>query len=186
MPEKNENKTQSTLTSTVFDIVSILSTAIVAVALVFMFVFRTVGVFGTSMVPTLDHLDRIVLSAFYGEPQHGDIVVTCQPNESERIEDTLVKRVIATEGQTVDINFDEGIVYVDGVALDEPYTNTPTNESEGFEGPVTVPDGHVFVMGDNRNGSTDSRSSLVGFIREEYIMGKALFRIAPFGEFEIG
>jgi len=181
-----ENKNTSGFVSAVFDVVSVLSTAIVAVAVVFMFLFRTVGVYGTSMVPTLNHLDRIVLSAFYTEPKQGDIVVTCQPNESEAIEDTLVKRIIATEGQVVDIDFNEGVVYVDGVALDEPYTNTPTNDREGFEGPVTVPEGYVFVMGDNRNGSTDSRDSRIGFIREEYIMGKALFRLVPFGDFEIG
>ncbi len=183
MSEKNN---KSGVVSSVFDLVSVIATAIVAVAVVFMFFFRTVGVYGTSMVPTLNHLDRIVLSAFYTEPKQGDIVVTCQPNDSVSIEDTLVKRIIATEGQVVDIDFNEGVVYVDGVALDEPYTNTPTNEREGFVGPVTVPEGYVFVMGDNRNGSTDSRDSRIGFIREEYIMGKALFRIAPFGNFKIG
>ena len=98
----------------------------------------------------------------------------------------MVKRVIATEGQTVDIDFAEGVVYVDGVALDEPYTSEPTNDREDFVGPVTVPEGYIFVMGDNRNASTDSRSNLVGMIRKEYVMGKSLFRIVPFGNFKIG
>ncbi len=163
-----------------FDIVSIAATAIVAVAFVFIFVFRTVGVNGGSMKPTLNHADRIILTASYSEPSNGDIVVTCQPCE-EPVPDVLVKRVIATEGQTVNIDFTKGIVYVDGVALDEPYVAEPTYERESFTGEVTVPEGHVFVMGDNRNHSTDSRDNRVGFIREEYVLGKALFRIVPFG-----
>ncbi|MBQ4604064.1 MAG: signal peptidase I, partial [Clostridia bacterium] len=86
----------------------------------------------------------------------------------------------------VDIDFDNGIIYVDGTALDEPYINEKTHDRESFDKPVTVPEGHVFVMGDNRNASTDSRDDRVGFIREEYILGEALFRIAPFGRFKIG
>ena len=169
-----------------FDLVSIIATSAIAVAVVFLFVFRTVGVVGRSMNPTLQWGDRIVLSAFDFEPKQGEIVVTCQPAKSEIIEDTLVKRVIATEGQTVDIDFAEGVVYVDGVALDEPYTSEPTTDREDFVGPVTVPEGYIFVMGDNRNASTDSRSNLVGMIRKEYVMGKSLFRIVPFGDFKIG
>lgn len=182
----NEKKGKSGLVSTCFDFVSIISVAIVAVALSFIFFFRTVGVVGDSMYPTLHNTDRIILTASYGEPEYGDIVVTCQPSKSPLIPDVLVKRVIATEGQTVDIDFQKGVVYVDGVALDEPYINEPTHDRESFDRPVTVPEGHVFVMGDNRNASTDSRDHRVGFIREEYILGKALFRIMPFGNFKIG
>ncbi len=182
----SEKKEKSGAVSFCFDFVSIISAAIVAVALVFIFVFRTVGVVGSSMYPTLENSDRIILTASYNEPQYGDIVVTCQPSKSPLIPDVLVKRVIATEGQTVDIDFEEGVVYVDGVALDEPYINEPTHDRENFDEPVTVPEGCVFVMGDNRNASTDSRDHRVGFIREEYILGEALFRIAPFGNFKIG
>lgn len=166
-----------------FDVVSVAASAIIAVAVAFIFAFRAVGVVGTSMVPTLHNNDRLILTASYFEPQYGDIVVTCQPAKSPVIEDVLVKRIIATEGQTVDIDFVKGIVYVDGEALDEPYTNELTYDIEDFSGPVTVPEGHVFVMGDNRNASTDSRSNLVGFIREEYILGKALYRVNPFTKF---
>ena len=137
------------------------------------------------MYPTLHDKDRIILSAFVIEPKQGDIVVTCQPSAFSYIESTLVKRVIATEGQSVDIDFDQGIVYVDGEALDEPYVNELTHDRESFA-PLTVPEDYVFVMGDNRNASTDSRDYRVGLIREDYIMGKALFRIAPFGQFKIG
>ncbi len=166
-----------------FDIISVMATAIVAVALAFIFAFRAVGVVGGSMKPTLYQNDRLILTAACFEPEYGDIVVTCQPANSSVIEDVLVKRIIATEGQTVDIDFTAGVVYVDGVALDEPYINEPTYDREDFTGAVTVPEGHVFVMGDNRNASTDSRSKLVGFIREEYILGKALYRVNPFTKF---
>ena len=182
--EENKEKISSA-TRTCFDIVSILTGAVVAVAVVFIFLFRTVGVVGSSMYPTLHNADRIVLTAFYNDVQQGDIIVSCQPCESP-VPDILVKRVIATEGQTVDIDFEKGVVYVDGVALDEPYINEPTHDRESFTGEVTVPEGYVFVMGDNRNNSTDSRDDRVGFIREEYLLGKALFRVAPFGKFKIG
>ncbi len=183
MSEK-EKKEKGGLVSLIFDVVSVVSTAVVAVALAFMFIFRTVGVNGASMNPTLNTNDRIILTPTYGEPRYGDIVVTCQPDKSPIIPDVLVKRVIATEGQTVDIDFEEGVVYVDGKALDEPYVAAPTYEKEDFREPVTVPEGHVFVMGDNRNHSTDSRDNRIGFIREEYILGRALFRLGPFGEIE--
>ncbi len=171
--------------SGLYDLVSVLATAVVAVAIAFVFVFRTVGVSGSSMYPTLENYDRIILSAFLYEPENGDIVVTCQPSKSPAIEDVLIKRVIATGGQTVDIDFENSIVYVDGVALDEPYINEPTRDREDFYEPVTVPEGYVFVMGDNRNHSTDSRDSRIGLIREEYILGKLLFRMMPsFGKVE--
>ncbi|MBQ8763594.1 MAG: signal peptidase I [Clostridia bacterium] len=182
----NDKKEQGGFVRTCFDVVSIIASAIAAVAIVFIFLFRTVGVVGDSMYPTLHNTDRIILSAFYDESENGDIVVTCQPSKSPVIPDVLVKRVIATEGQTVDIDFEKGVVYVDGVALDEPYINEPTHDRENFYEPVTVPEGYVFVMGDNRNHSTDSRDNRVGLIREEYILGEALFRIVPFGQFKIG
>ncbi len=179
-PEKKKSPIEN-----IYDIVSVIATAVIAVVVAFTFIFRTVGIVGNSMVPTLNNNDRIILSAFMFEPENGDIVVTCQPNDT-MVEDVLVKRVIATEGQTVDIDFTKGVVYVDGEALDEPYINEPTYRQEDFYNSVTVPEGYVFVMGDNRNHSTDSRDNRVGFIREEYILGKALFRLMPFGNFRIG
>lgn len=168
-----------------FDIVSVFASATVIVSFAFLFLFRTIGVDGESMLQTLQDKDRIIVTAV-SDPKPGDIVVTCQPSYFSYIESTLVKRVIATEGQTVDIDFEKGVVYVDGVALDEPYTNTPTNREEGTPFPIVVPEGHVFVMGDNRNGSSDSRDIRIGTIRTEYVLGKALFRIMPFGKFKIG
>lgn len=169
-----------------FDMVQTVVNATVIVAITFIFLVRTVGICGSSMVPTLSDGDRIILSAFIGKPKTGDIVVTCQPSDYTFIESTLVKRVIATGGQTVDIDFDLGIVYVDDKPLAEPYINEPTHLRENFYKPVTVPEGYVFVMGDNRNASADSRDARIGLIREDYVMGKALFRIAPFGQFKIG
>ncbi|MBR5113208.1 MAG: signal peptidase I [Clostridia bacterium] len=182
-PETPEKKTSPL--SGFFDIVSIIASAAIIVAISFLFLFRTVGVSGDSMYPTLHDGDRLILSAFVIQPRGGDIVVTCQPSAYSYVESTLVKRVIATEGQTVDINFDLGEVYVDGEKLDEPYVNELTHERESFTAPVTVPEGYIFVMGDNRNNSTDSRDYRVGLIREEYVMGKALFRIAPLGKFKL-
>ncbi len=177
-----EKKKKNEVTEFVFDVVSVFATAVLAVAVAFTFAFRSVGVVGTSMYPTLDNRDRIILSAYYGEPQYGDIVVACQPSElDENFPESIVKRVIATEGQTVDIDFLNGIVYVDGIALDEPYVAEKTTDREDFKGEITVPEGCVFVMGDNRNNSTDSRDNRVGFIREEYIMGKALYQIEADG-----
>ncbi len=178
--EKNEKS----FVRSVFDFVSVIATAVIAVAFSFTFLFRTIGVVGNSMVPTLDNGDKLILTAFEYEPENGDIVVTCQPSGGT-MPDTLVKRIIATEGQTVDIDFQNGIVYVDGVALDEPYINEPTLDPEDFYGEVTVPEGHVFIMGDNRNHSTDSRDNRVGFVKEEYIMGEVLFRAFPFGQFKV-
>ncbi|MCR5149863.1 MAG: signal peptidase I [Clostridiales bacterium] len=190
VPEEEEiiapRRKQYPVSSFFFDLASILATSVIVVAVSFMLLFRTVGIVGSSMYPTLHDSDRIILSAFIIQPKSGDIIVTCQPSKVDYIESTLVKRVIATEGQTVDIDFENGIVYVDGQALDEPYVNEAVHDVESFSGPLKVPEDYVFVMGDNRNASTDSRDERVGLIREDYIMGKAIFRIQPFGQFKIG
>jgi signal peptidase I len=156
------------------------------VMVVFVFLFRIVVVSGSSMYSTLWNGDWLLVtgSVLYKDPQVGDIIVASK--DSFNFGEPIIKRVIATEGQTVDIDFDTGIVYVDGVALQENYTYTPTNVQEGIVFPITIADGCIFAMGDNRNNSTDSRDNDVGFIREEYLLGKALFRVAPFGKFKIG
>lgn len=152
--------------------------SVLAVVLVFTFLIRLIGVDGRSMVPTLQNGDRLlVLSSLLDHDyEYGDIVVL---REESFLEEPIVKRVIATEGQTVDIDFEAGIVYVDGEALDEPYINEPTYMEEGTEFPLTVPEGGIFVMGDNRNHSSDSRDSRLGTVDTRCVLGKAVFLAFP-------
>ena len=155
-------------------------TAVVIAILLCSFVIRPINVVGSSMVPTLEERDLIMVSKLFYQPKYGDIVVL---RKDSFIQNNIVKRVIATEGQTVDIDFVEGVVYVDGAALDEPYINALTLTQEDFTEPVTVPEGCVFVMGDNRNRSTDSRDARLGCVDARLIVGKALFRVTPLNKF---
>lgn len=159
-----------------------LAVVFVVMLLIFTFIARPATVDGESMIPTLQNGERLVISNLFYEPTAGDIVVLC--GEADREEGkNLIKRIIATEGQTIDIDFEAGEVYVDGQKLDEPYILEPTYLDEGTEFPLTVPKGEIFVMGDNRNGSRDSRSLTVGTVKEEYIVGRVLFRFFPFDRF---
>ncbi len=133
------------------------------------------------MYPTLQNGDKLVLlSGFLYEPQIGDVVVVKAVDFDE---EPIVKRVIAMEGQTVDIDFDTGDVWVDGVLLDEPYINDLTTRYEGVDFPITVPENCIFVMGDNRLHSTDSRNPSIGCIDKRYVLGKAVQIIMPFSRF---
>ena len=151
------------------------------ITVIFVFFFRLVGVDGSSMFPTLVDRDYLVLESnfLYRSVSRGDIVVLDTPPFSE--EDRLiVKRVIATGGQEVNIDFTSGEVYVDGVLLDEPYIYELTHNGSGWqEYPLTVPEGCVFVMGDNRNNSSDSRVAAVGCVKCENILGRVLLLIVP-------
>ena len=150
-----------------------------AILLIFLLIFRVVVVNGPSMNQTLIDGDYVLLvnSMFVTEPEYGDIVVISK--DSFKDGEPIIKRIIATEGQKVDIDFANGIVYVNDVALDEPYTNTPTNEFEGVSFPLTVDEGCVFVLGDNRNISKDSRNPEIGLIDKREILGKAVFLFFP-------
>ena len=152
--------------------------SVLAVVLLFTFVVRLIGVDGHSMVPTLQDGDRLlVLNALWdSDYAYGDIVVL---RKESFMEEPIVKRVIATEGQTVDIDFASGSVYVDGELLEEDYINEPTYVEEGTQFPLTVPEGSIFVMGDNRNHSSDSRSSDLGTVDTRYVIGKAVFLLFP-------
>ena len=161
-----------------------LVTILAVVTIIFVFFVRLVGVSGSSMYPTFMNQDYLILESnfLYHTVERGDIVVISVPAYAD--EGPLVKRVIATGGQTVNIDFDAGIVYVDGKALDEPYIFEPTHLSyaevgQAMDYPVTVPDGYVFVMGDNRNHSADSRYAPVGCVKESNILGKAIFVVFP-------
>ncbi len=177
--------------STAFEIASIFISAVLAVTLIFTLGLRLTTVDGRSMEPTLHDGDKLITLSLVGEYDYGDIVVVVEPNEE--LYKPIIKRVIAKEGQWVDVRYDEGLVYVGDtketmVPLDEPYTAELTNVKpfeDLNEYPVQVPENEYFCMGDNRNHSTDSRSYMVGTVQEGYILGKALYRLMPFGDFNI-
>jgi len=168
--------------SELFDWIQCLVSALIFCVLLFTFFVRTIGVIGHSMEPTFHNGDRVVISNLFYTPKQGDVVVLRK--ESFQTE-PIIKRVIATEGQLVDIDFEAGIVYVDGVVLDEPYTAEPTTEPLDFEGEILVPENCVFVMGDNRNHSSDSRRDTIGCVDERYIIGRVLLRVLPFSDFGV-
>ena len=152
---------------------------LVAVMVLLMLFFRVIVVDGPSMERTLLNGDYMFLvsNLFYKNPQPGDVVVVSKQAYSDG--KPIVKRVIATEGQEVDIDFQEGIVYVDGVALEEPYAKTLTTLKEGNTFPQTVEPGCVFIMGDNRNNSKDSRSPQIGQVDKREVLGKVCFLVFP-------
>ena len=159
-----------------FDWVQSLTVALLVCVLVFTFLIREVRVSGTSMLDTLYDGDRLLISDLFYSPRRGDIVVLRKESFSS---EPLVKRVIALEGDRVNMDFEKGVVYVNDEALDEPYILEPTYRRIDFEEEIEVPEGCLFVMGDNRNGSTDSRDLRIGCIDERLVMGHALFLIVP-------
>lgn len=161
-----------------YEWVQALVCSVLTVVLLFTFVIRLIGVEGHSMVPTLQDGDRLLVlnSMLYSDYKYGDIVVL---RKDSFLEEPIVKRVIATAGQTVDIDFSSGAVYVDGEKLEEDYINELTLLSEGTEFPLTVPENSIFVLGDNRNRSNDSRDSRLGTVDVRYVIGKAVFLVFP-------
>ena len=165
----------------IYDWIQCLTSALIVCVVIFIFFIRVIDVKGTSMYPTLNNEDKMLVSDLFYTPKAGDIVVFKKDEYSS--EKALVKRVIATEGQEINIDFDNGIVYVDGVALEENYINELTTTKLDFIGPQTVPDGCVFVMGDNRNMSTDSRKTEIGMVDNRLIIGKVYCVIFPLESF---
>ena len=160
-----------------YDWIYCLLFALIVCVILFAFVFHVIDVVGSSMVPTLHNGDKMLVSGLLYKPKAGDVVVfkkkEYDPNKA------LVKRVIATEGQEINMDFANGIVYIDGEAVAEPYINELTYNKLDFIGPKTVPEGCVFVMGDNRNASVDSRKSEIGMLDTRLILGRAYAVIYP-------
>ena len=152
---------------------------VLAVVLLFTFVGRLSRVQGESMRETLQDRDLLLVLNGYlcRSYEAGDIVIAQRGDFNDGA--PIVKRVIATEGQTVDIDFNAGTVYVDGAALEEPYAREATWLAEGVEFPLTVPAGCLFLMGDNRNDSEDSRSADLGPVDSRCVIGKAVFLALP-------
>ena len=174
-----KSNTQQTEPCVAYEWVQTLICSVLAVVLLFTFVGRVVVVDGESMRETLQDHDLVLLlnDALCREYEAQDIIVLSK--ETFENGSPIVKRVIATEGQTVEIDFNAGIVYVDGVMLEEPYTREPTWTEEGVDFPLTVPENHVFVLGDNRNRSSDSRHIDLGPIDERMVIGKVFFLTVP-------
>ncbi len=170
------------MVASVMDWLKYLITAFVIVAVVFTFFCRFVNVEGDSMYSTLHNGDLVLLSNFNYTPQDRDIVVISHGAEYS---EPIIKRVIATEGQTLQLDFENNRIIVDGIVYDEPYINKTTfgGRSTDYEIPEVIPEGKVFVMGDNREVSLDSRSSKIGLIDVECIIGKAQVVLFPFGDF---
>ncbi len=178
-PEKKQS-----LAADIYDWLEIFAVSIAAVFVVFAFIARIAVVDGTSMTNTLQHGDKLIVSELFYTPKQGDIIV-CQ-SEFFGFNQPLVKRIIATEGQTISIDTETWTVTVDGTPLEEDYVRYIQGQNmRGWDygESYTVPEGHVFVMGDNRNDSWDSRDSQVGPIDNRYIIGKVLLRILPLSEF---
>ena len=193
-----EEQESRNIASSIFDYFEIFVISIITVLMVFSLFLRIARVDGGSMNQTLQNGESLVISNLFYEPKQGDIIVfhLCQENGYNQ---PIVKRVIATEGQRVVIDITAKKTYIDGVELIEEYTYFKTDEynmsyfntaylDQSDDGHwryvVTVPEGKLFVMGDNRNGSTDSRSRSIGLVDKNTVLGKALFRISPFTIFK--
>lgn len=175
VPELQESRFKSEF----FEWGEALVISLTVIILLFTFVVRLIGVDGSSMYPTLHDQDKVFMSNLFYTPEKGDIVVL---TKQSFIDGPIVKRIIATGGDTVDINFATMEVVVNGEIIDEPYVN-PETVAPMLAGdmifPQTVPEGSVFVMGDNRNHSSDSRVSSLGMVDERYILGHVLARVLP-------
>ncbi|MBR6617332.1 MAG: signal peptidase I [Oscillospiraceae bacterium] len=194
-PDEPAKKEKGSFLSELLEIAETMIVSVFAVLLLFTYLCRPVTVDGNSMNPTLLNDDRLVMYRMFYEPKRGDIVVVNNHNgnllnkegqvisSGYSLNENLIKRVVAVEGEELNIDFEAGVVMIDGVPLEEDYINDLTHNNDGaFTYPITIPKGYIFVMGDNRNHSTDSRSSAVGLIAVEDIIGKTYFRYYPLSD----
>lgn len=179
---KNKNEAVSEkepVKAIIYDWLEVISFSIAIVLFIFTFVGRLTTVDGDSMYPTLKHKEHLIISNLFYEPAQGDIVVVQEQNGF--FSGPIVKRIIAKGGQTVKFDFENWKVWVDGELLEEDYINYQpwtSMKSDGCPEELTVPEGYLFVMGDNRNGSTDSRNmAIVGFVSEDEVMGRVILRV---------
>ena len=181
--DKNEKSLYNLAAEYIYSVLSYLILFMTVIFIAFTFFFRLVSVEGGSMLPTLGTGDKIIISNFLYSPDYGDIIAV---NKEGAEDSSMIKRVIALPGDTVSINFETHIITVNGKVIFEDYGVTePISEAYDMNYPsdtVTVPENAVFVLGDNRNNSIDSRHNEVGFIDLNEINGKALFKIYPIGK----
>ena len=183
-PEKRPKKLG--FLADLYDWLEVFAISVAAVFVLFAFVVRVAVVDGDSMTDTLHHGEKLLVLELFYTPKQGDIIV-CQDDCPELgFDNPIVKRVIATAGQTITMDSETWTVTVDGVPLDEDYVRYLSGRPMGdwdYGESYTVPEGYVFVMGDNRTGSWDSRDDAIGPIDERYVIGKVIFRFAPFDSF---
>ena len=177
--ETDKVNSKRNLSSVLYDWLDSPIYAVLLILIIFTFFSRVVSVSGESMLPTFKHGDWLTVSAVTTEVERGDVVVVTQPNA---LNEPLIKRVIAKGGDTINIDFATGDVIVNGKVIDEPYIAELTARKGDFEGEIAIPDGYLFVMGDNRNNSLDSRYDVIGLVDERYVLGVAQIRIFPFGD----
>jgi len=180
--ETNEPQKIDKQNSVLFEWGEALVMSLSVLVIIFVFFVRLIGVDGLSMYPTLNDRDRIFITDVSYQPQKGDVVVL---TKDSFMSEPIVKRVIATEGDMIDINYDSGDVTINGEVMDESYINERISRKNvgDMEFPQTVPQGCIFVMGDNRNHSSDSRVSSLGMVDERYVLGKVFIRIMPLSSF---
>ncbi|MBQ2767474.1 MAG: signal peptidase I [Clostridia bacterium] len=173
---------KQSLAALLYDYLEIFIYSAIIVLLIFTFFIRLTNVVGPSMEDTLLENEKLLISNLFYEPEQGDIVVF---HELGYYNEPIVKRIIATEGQVVDIDFDTWTVTVDGVVVEEDYRKLTagTQLTSDYTYPMTVPENCLFVMGDNRNMSADSRSSLIGFVDCRQLLGRVICRLTPIDRF---
>ncbi len=177
--EEQSTKKKTNIKKEIRDWVVSIVIAVLVALVIRTYIFTLVRVDGPSMNPTLTHGDVLYTNRFMYEPANGDIIIFRPPNSPET---PYVKRVIAVAGQTVTVNGAAHTVTVDGKILNEDYIKEPLLNAGNMQYPVTVPEGYVFVLGDNRNNSRDSRDATVGLVPVDNVIGKALFRILPLSD----